>query len=309
MRLAPATLLAVLSLAPPGPARAHSGSRGPGGDGGADRIHKVERLAEGAYAIYGQGGNMALFVTEKSALLVDDQFERIAPALLEAIRGVTDKPLRYVVNTHHHADHTGGNLVLEKQVWAIAAHANTRRRLALQQAKLEPQRRGGLPSITFGEEDASLRARLTLHLDGTELQLIHFAAGHTDGDVLVAAPAQKVMHLGDLFFNGRTPVIDLESGGSLAGMIANVERVLGMVSDDTRLIAGHGPVGGRKELMRFRDFLRACESHVKANPGKGGAELARTFDRAAFPDYSDSAPFLTWEGFFDTAAGRSAGRK
>ncbi len=306
----PWSLALLLALGLPAAAGAHSGSRGPGGDGGgAEKIHRLERLAEGAWAIFGQGGNMALFVTERSAVLVDDQFERIAPALLEAIRSVTDKPLRYVVNTHHHADHTGGNLALEKQVYAIVAHANTRRRLALQQARQEPQKRGGLPSITFGEEDGAVRARMTLHLDGGEIQLFHFASGHTDGDLLVAVPAQKVMHLGDLFFNGKTPVIDLESGGSIEGMTANVERVLQLVPDDTRLIAGHGPVGSKRELLRFRDFLRACQAHVKAHQGKSGAELARTFDRAAFPDYSDFAPFLTWEGFFETAAGRTPGKK
>jgi len=222
---------------------------------------------------------------------------------------VTDKPLRYVVNTHHHADHTGGNAALEKQVYAIIAHANTRRRLALQQAKVEPARRGGLPSITFGEEDGAQRARMELHLDGLEIHLVHFATGHTDGDVLVGVPSLGVLHMGDLFFNGRTPVIDLASGGSIGGMIANVERVLSFVPEDAKLVAGHGPVGGKKELIRFRDFLRACEAHVKANPGKGGAELARTFDRSAFPDYTDQAPFLTWEGFFDSAAGRTPGRK
>jgi len=308
MRLAPLALLLALGL--PAAARAHSGSRGPGGDGGgAEKIHRVEKLAEGAWAIFGQGGNMALLVTERSAVLVDDQFERIAPALLEAIRSVTDKPLRYVINTHHHADHTGGNLALEKHVYAIVAHANTRRRLVLQQARLEPQRRGGLPSITFGEEDGGARARMTLHLEGTEIQISHFASGHTDGDVLVAVPQLKVMHLGDLFFNGKTPVIDLESGGSIEGMIANVERVLQVAPDDARLIPGHGPVGSKPDLLRFRDFLKACAAHVKASPGKSGAELARTFDHLAFPDYTDLAPFLTWEGFFDSAAGRTPGRK
>jgi len=98
------------------------------------------------------------------------------------------------------------------------------------------------------------------------------------------------------------------SGGSIAGMIANLERVLPTLPDDVRLIAGHGPVGGKRDLARFRDFLKACEAHVKSRPGESGAELARTFDRTAFPDYSDFAPFLTWEGFFETAAGRPAKR-
>jgi cyclase len=249
-----------------------------------------------------EGGNIGLFVTERAAVLVDDQFEKLVPGLLRAIQSVTSKPLRYVVNTHHHGDHTGGNAALEKQVHAVVSHVNVRRRLALAQAKLEPAKRGGLPSITFGEEEPSVRARMNFHLDGLELHLVHYAAGHTDGDVLVGAPSMKVLHMGDLFFNGLTPFVDVDAGGSLAGMIANVESVLSWVPDDVRIIPGHGPMAGKKDLARFRDFLRAVQRTVEQNPGKSGAEMARAFDRAAFPDYQDLAPFLTWEKFFERVA-------
>jgi len=302
MRFALLALLLALGL-PPGAARA-----GPSGDG-AERSHRVEKVAEGVYAILGQGGNLALLVGERSALLVDAQFERQVPALLETIRGITDRPLRILVLTHHHADHAGGSLVLEKQVGAIAAHVNTRRRMALQQARLEPGRRGGLPNVTFGEEDGAQPARMALQLDGTEVQLLHFAAAHTDGDAVVWVPAARVIHLGDLFFHGKTPEIDVGSGGSLPGLIASVERVLALLPEDARVIPGHGPVCGKRDLARFRDFLRACQAQVEANPGASGAELARTFDRSAFAEYGDFAPFLTWETFFETAAGRAPGKK
>src|SRR5512144_1521658 len=105
------------------------------------RIHKVEKVAENIYCIFGQGGNIGLVVTAKHAVLIDDQFERLVPGLLEAVRSVTDKPIKYLVNTHGHPDHVGGNVVLEKQVSAIIAHANVRRRMATEQAKLDPAKR------------------------------------------------------------------------------------------------------------------------------------------------------------------------
>lgn len=302
MRLSPLALLLLAGL----PAAATA--TGPVGETG-ERSRRVEKVGEGAYAILGQGGNLALFVGEHSAALVDTQFERQVPALLETIRGITDKPLGYLVLTHHHADHAGGAAALEKQVGAIAAHVNTRRRLAEQQARQEPQRRGGLPSLTYGEEEGSQPARMTLLLGGTELRLLHLERGHTDGDTVVWAPAARVLHLGDLFFHGKTPEIDVASGGNLAGLIASVEKVLALAPDDVRVIPGHGPVCGKRDLARFLDFLQACQAHVNARPGQSGAELARTFDRAAFPDYGDFAPFLTWESFFETAAGRVPGRK
>ena len=270
----------------------------------AQKVHKVEKLAEGVYCIYGEGGNIGLVVTKRYAILIDDQFEKLLPGLKEAIRSVTDKPIKYVINTHWHGDHTGGNRMLENQVVAIVAHANARTRLMAAQAAEPKAERGGLPEITVGEADPEAMARLDIHLDGTDLHLVHYKPGHTDGDIIVGLPQVHVMHMGDLFFNGLTPYIDLKSGGSLAGMLANVEWVLSFIPDDTRLIPGHGPTGGKKELTRFRDFLKAVQAHVAAHPGKTGAELDASFDHKAWSDYQDLKPFLDWASFFELAAGR-----
>ncbi len=299
MRSFPALAIA---LAVPVAAGAHLGQLA-AADHGPEKIHKVEKIAEGVYCIQGRGGNVGLVVGASGAILIDDQFANISNSLLAAVRSVTDRPLRWVVNTHYHPDHVGGNAPLEKQVWAIVAHANVRKRLAEGQAR-EPGQKGGLPSVTFGEEDPAARARLELHLDDVEIELLHYQAGHTDGDVVVVIPAVHAVHLGDLFFNGRTPVMDLGAGGSLAGMIANVERILAWVPDDAKIIPGHGPVGGKKELARFLDFLVASRDHVAANPGRSGAELAASFDRKAFPEFTDIPPFLDWAGFFELASGR-----
>lgn len=267
-------------------------------------LHKLEKLADNIYCIYGEGGNIGLIVTEKNAILIDDQFAPLVPGLLKVVKSVTDKPIKYLINTHHHGDHTGGNIALAKQVQVIVAHANVRHRMELAQAKLEPAKRGGLPELTFGELDPKVRSVLAIHLDGTEIHLAHFGPGHTDGDVLVGLPDAHVMHLGDLFFNGLTPYIDLGGGGSLAGMIANLDAVLAFLPEDSKVIPGHGPVGGKKDVARSRDFLKAVQKHIQANPAKTGKELDESFDHKAWSDFHDLAPFLSWDKFFDIAAGR-----
>jgi len=272
------------------------------------KVHKLEKLAENVYCIFGQGGNIGLIVTAKHAVLIDDQFERLVPGLLEAVRTVTDKPIKYLVNTHGHPDHVGGNVVLEKQVSAIIAHANVRKRMVLSQAKLEPIKRGGLPELALGSEDAKERARLNLHLDDAEIHLLHLGPGHTDGDVIVGIPSVLVMHMGDLFFLGMLPYIDVESGGSFDGLVAQIASVASWLPEGARIIPGHGPVCGRKELLRYRDFLQSVQAHVKGNPAKDPAALAASFDGTAWPEWKPRADFVTWESLFSVASGKGPGR-
>ncbi len=272
------------------------------------RIHKVEKVAENVYCIFGQGGNIGLIVTTKHAVLIDDQFERLVPGLLDAVRTLTDKPIKYLINTHGHPDHVGGNVVLEKQVSAIIAHTNVRRRMVTEQAKLDPAKRGGLPELALGSEDTKERARLNLHLDDAEIHLLHLGPGHTDGDVIVGIPSVLVMHMGDLFFLGMLPYIDVESGGSFDGLTAQISSVASWLPDGARIIPGHGPVCGKKELLRYRDFLQAVQAHVKANPAKDAATLAASFDQAAWPEWKPRPDFVTWETLFSVASGKGPGR-
>lgn len=268
--------------------------------------HRIEKVADNVYCIFGEGGNIGLIVTGKNAILIDDQFERLVPGLLKAVKSVTDKPIKYLINTHHHGDHVGGNIALEKQVQVIVAHTNVRQRMEVSQAKLEAAKRGGLPEITFGDADPKVRSVLAINLDGVEIHLAHFGPGHTDGDVIIGIPGVHVMHMGDIFFNGSTPFIDQTGGGSLAGMIANLDAVLSFLPEDSKVIPGHGPVGGKKDVARSRDFLKAVQKHIEANPAKTGKELDASFDHKAWSDIHDLAPFLTWDKFFDIAAGRGA---
>ena len=272
------------------------------------KIHRVEKVAENVYCIFGQGGNIGLVVTAKHAVLIDDQFERLVPGLLEAVRSVTDKPIKYLINTHGHGDHVGGNLVLEQQVSAIIAHANVRRKMVTEQAKLDPAKRGGLPELALGSEDAKEKARLDLHLDGTAIHLLHLGPGHTDGDVLVGIPSVLVLHMGDLFFLGMLPYVDVAGGGSFDGLVSQIASVASWLPEGARIIPGHGPVCGKKELLRYRDLLLAVQAHAKVNAAKDPAALAAGFDRAAWPEWQPRADFVTWETLFSVASGKGPGR-
>lgn len=272
-------------------------------------IPRVEKLAEGVYVLVGRGGNIGLVVTEKHAVLIDDSFEPLVPGLLEAVKTVTDRPLKYLVNTHFHGDHVGGNLVLQRQVSAILAHANVRGRMQTGQAKLDPAKRGGLPELALGEADPNAKARLDLHLDGTELHLVHDGPGHTDGDVRVDIPAAKVLHMGDLVFLGMLPFIDVEAGGSFDGLVAQIAQVASWLPEDARIIPGHGPVCGRKELLRYRDFLKAVQAHAKAGKGASAKTLAESFDKGPWEaDWRPNPQFVTWETLFEAATGTGPGR-
>lgn len=271
------------------------------------KVHQVQKLADNAYCITGEGGNIGLVVTSKGAVLIDDQFEKLVPGLIEAVKSVTNQPIKYLINTHWHGDHTGGNIALENQVTTILAHTNVRSRLAKAQEK-EGSKKGGLPEITVGFPDPKEKAYMAIHLGGTEIHLLHQGPGHTDGDLILGLPQSHVMHMGDLFFNGLTPYIDTESGGSLEGLIANAEGVLAFIPEDARIIPGHGPVATKQDLARFRDFLKAVQAHVKAHPGKSGKDLDAAFDHKAWSDYRDIKSFLNWEAFFDIAAGRAPNR-
>jgi len=264
---------------------------------------RVEKLSEHAYAILGTGGNVGLFVTEHGAVLIDDQFEKSAPELLKAIRTVTSQPIKYVINTHHHPDHVGANAFFARQGAILVAHANVRKHLLAQDPKA-----AGLPELTFGDEDGTQRARMDLHLDALELHLVHFGPAHTDDDVAIGSPADRVLHLGDLFFHGLLPFIDVKSGGSLEGLAAEFDWLASWLPEDVKIIPGHGPLCEKKDLLHHRDFLKAVLLHAKTNPGKSPKELAESFETKAWSDYQPLAGLVTWETLFGAGTGKGSGR-
>ena len=220
-------------------------------------------LGKGVYLLMGSGGNMALSVGSDAALLVDDQFAPLSARILAAVKAVTDKPVRFVVNTHWHGDHVGGNENLAATGAVIVAHDNVRTRMSVEHfnellnSRTPASPPAALPVVTFSETVA-------FHLNGEEIHVVHVPPAHTDGDAIIHFSAANVLHLGDVYFNGRYPFIDLSSGGSFEGVINAVNAGLRYVNDSTKVIPGHGALATRADLVAYRDVLVKIRDRVAA---------------------------------------------
>jgi glyoxylase-like metal-dependent hydrolase (beta-lactamase superfamily II) len=278
------------------------------GEKAPEPLFRTEVLADGVFAIQGPGGTVTLVETSEGALLVDASVSQLADRLLETVRTLTKSPIRWLVNTHLHPDHVGGNARIEKEGAKIIAHASVRKRLLAQQAKLPPADRGGLPTLLLGEENGNAKARLTLWLGGVEILLDHAGAGHTDGDVVLWLPGKKVLIMGDLLFSRILPFLDTEAGSTLPGYIRNVQAAIALASPDARVVPGHGPLTDLAGLRRSVEFLQAAEAHVKAHPKTTPAKLAESFDRSKWKEIEQMEGFVSWESFFRGASGQGLGR-
>ena len=244
---------------------------------------KTQKLAEGLYMLQGAGGNIGLSVGEDAAFLVDDQYAPLTPKIKAAVAALTDKPVKFVLNTHWHGDHTGGNENLGAGGTLIVAHDNVRKRMSTDQfiaffdEKVPPAPRVALPMVTFGEN-------VTFHINGEEIYALHVAPAHTDGDAAVHFRKANVVHTGDLFFNGLYPFIDVDSGGSVAGMIAAADTLMTIVKDDTKIIPGHGPLATRADYKAFRDMLAAARDAIApmVKAGKTLEQIVAAKPTAAF---------------------------
>jgi cyclase len=228
---------------------------------------RSEKVAEGLFMLTGSGGNIGLSVCADGAFIVDDQYAPLSEKILAAIRGHTDAPVEFVLNTHFHGDHTGGNEAFAGFGARIVAHDNVRRRLkdGLTRASGQvtpPSPAGALPILTFSRD-------VTFHWNGGEIHVFHPGAAHTDGDAIVHFRALNAMHLGDLFFNKTYPFIDLEAGGDLNGYIAAKEKALALADGMTRIIPGHGPLASKADLQRSVDMLKQVRARVQALIDRG----------------------------------------
>jgi glyoxylase-like metal-dependent hydrolase (beta-lactamase superfamily II) len=223
---------------------------------------KTEKLADGLYVLTGAGGNIGVCAGADGVLLVDDQYAEVSDKIKAAVAAVSDRPIRFVFNTHWHGDHTGGNQNLAAQGATIVAHDNVRRRLATEQyvaawdMKFPPSPAPALPVVTYDDT-------LTFHLNGEDLVCLHVPNAHTDGDAIVRFIKADVVHMGDCYWNPMYPLIDVSTGGSIDGMIAADDRMLKTTGPHTTFIAGHGNTSGREGLEAFRDMLVTVRDRVR----------------------------------------------
>ncbi|MBB3168581.1 MBL fold metallo-hydrolase [Simiduia aestuariiviva] len=244
---------------------------------------QVVPVQDGIYMLAGAGGNIGLSVGKDGAFLVDDQFAPVSKDILAAIATVSEQPVKFLINTHWHYDHTGGNENFGKQNAIIVAHKNVRTRLAaggvIEAFKKEvpPAPEVALPVITFEQA-------ITFHFNGETIDVTHPAPAHTDGDAIIYFNNANVVHMGDTFFNGFYPFIDASSGGNMLGVIEAVAAVLARIDDQTKVIPGHGRLSNKQELKEYHAMLNAV--HAKVAPlkkaGKSVAEVVALKPTAAF---------------------------
>ncbi len=222
---------------------------------------KIEttNIAPGIYVLTGRGGNIGLTVGADGAAIIDDQFEDMVPKIRAAVALLSDKPVKFVINTHLHGDHTGGNDAFGAAGAVIIAQDNVRRRLAMDTVNGNnqpvPARAAvALPVVTFADS-------ATLHFNGDDLEFTHLPNAHTETDIVVRFRKANVLHMGDCFVGG-FPFVDGRNGGTLDGYIKAQETVLAMVDDDTKIIRGHGPVGNKAELSAYHDMLVVVRDRI-----------------------------------------------
>jgi len=260
---------------------------------------KVERLAPGVAVLFGAGGNIGLSYGEDGNAVVDDQFAPLTDKILAAIRTLDPDPVRFVINTHWHGDHSGGNENLGKRGAVILAHHNVRVRmstpqfLAAMNMKIEPSPKDALPVVTFDDG-------VTLHLNGDTLRAIHVHNAHTDGDSLVHWQKANVLHMGDTFFHTMSfPFVDLSSGGSIDGVIAAAAKGVEMSNAATRIIPGHGPVASRADLMAYHAMLVDIRAKVAAGI-QAKRTLAQIQASAPAARYGMTGGFIKPDQFVET---------
>lgn len=221
------------------------------------------KVSDKVYMLVGAGGNIGLSVGDDGAFIIDDQFAPLTPKIEAAIRALTNKDLMFLVNTHHHGDHTGGNANMHKLGATIIAHDNVRQRLEKNDSYSSSK--DGLPVITYND-------KLSLHINGEKVSVFHVDHAHTDGDSMLYFTESNVLHTGDVYFNGMYPFIDLNSGGSINGYIDAVKIALTAINEDTKIIPGHGKVSSKAEYKVFLEMLEALKKNVLAEIAKGKTE-------------------------------------
>jgi len=268
---------------------------------------KTTQLAPEVYLLQGAGGNITAAVGSDGALLVDDSFAPLADKIRAALKGVAggDKAVRYVINTHFHYDHTQGNLPFIQGGAVVIGQDNLRVRLASGGTagnggtitrEIKPVEPQALPQVTFAQE-------VTVHLNGEDVRAVHYANAHTDGDAIVFFPKANVVAMGDIFVRYGFPFIDINSGGSVQGMIAACEDVLRKVPADAKVVPGHGELSGIPDLRTYTQMLKDTAAAVTSaqHANKTLAQMKQEHILAAWSErYSPPKAFVDTDAFIDT---------
>ena len=256
------------------------------------------KLNDTTWMLTGAGGNMGLSVGEDAVFLIDDQYAPLTERINAAIAQITPKPVKFVLNTHWHGDHAGGNENMGKAGVLIIAHDNVRKRMGSEQfiellkMAVKPSPKAALPVVTFASS-------MSFHLNGEEMRALHMPRAHTDGDAIVHFIKGDVIHMGDIYFNGMYPFIDTSSGGTPEGTIAACDQALAIATDKTRVIPGHGPLSNKAELKAYRDMLATVSGRVKEMVAAGrkaeeisAAGVTRDFDEKWGKGFINPAKFV-----------------
>jgi glyoxylase-like metal-dependent hydrolase (beta-lactamase superfamily II) len=264
----------------------------------------VHKVAGSVYMLEGAGGNIGVSVGDDGIVIVDDQYAPLAEKIRAALKSITDKPVRFVINTHYHGDHTGGNLEFQKTS-PIIAQDNVRKRLeeggvggngGSMKHESKPADKGALPIITFDHQ-------VTVHLNGEDIRALHVPAGHTDGDSVIFFPKSNVVHMGDDFVTYGFPFVDINSGGSVRGMIDAIDKVLAQVPADVKLIPGHGPISNVADARKFQTMMKDTLAVVQAamKQGKTLDQMKQEKILAKWtPDWDGPDKFIKTDAWIET---------
>jgi len=256
---------------------------------------KVTKVSGNVYMLQGAGGNIGASIGEDGIVIVDDQYAPLADKIKAALKGISDKPVRFVINTHYHEDHTGGNAIFQQGA-PIIAQDNVRKRLEEGgtagnnggiKFEAKPQPKDALPIITFDHD-------VTVHLNGEDIRALHFPHGHTDGDSVIFFPKSNVVHMGDDFVTYGFPFVDLSGGGSVQGMIAALDEIVPKLPADVKVIPGHGPLSNLDDVRRFVSMLKDTRAVVE-----NGIKQGKSLDQ--LKQENVLAPWQKWSGDFITS--------
>ena len=258
---------------------------------------KVHPVAGSVYMLEGAGGNIGVSVGEDGIVIVDDEFAPLAPKIKAALKGISDKPVRFVINTHWHGDHVGGNAQFASDSTPIIAQENVRERMKagakVAGRDVPPAPKDALPIITFND-------RASVHLNGEDIKAVHFVAGHTDGDAIIYFTKSNVIHMGDDFVTYGFPFVDLESGGSVEGMIAAVEKVIATAPAGAKIIPGHGALATVADMKPYLQMLKDTLAKVQAGmqQGKSLEQLQKEKVLAGYEKWSGD--FISTDKWIET---------